>query len=258
MVGIYLSGTGNTRYCMEKLVHLLDDQARAIPIEDDGAIAAVKENRTVLLAYPVQFSNAPVMVRDFIKNHAALWRGKQVFCVATMGAFSGDGAGCSARLLKQYGAKILGGLHIRMPDSVCDVRLLKKPPEKNRRIVLAADQKLAAIAAGIKAGRYPKQGLGLFHRIAGLLGQRLWFYGKTRRYSDRLKISAACANCGLCEKLCPMRNITLQDGKPAPGDTCTMCYRCVSHCPKKAITLIGREVFEQCRIERYLRNRTLL
>lgn len=42
-----------------------------------------------------------------------------------MGAFSGDGAGCTARLLKKYGAIILGGLHIKMPDSVCDSKLLK-------------------------------------------------------------------------------------------------------------------------------------
>lgn len=73
------------------------------------------------------------MVRDFIKNHAALWRGKKVLCLATMGLFSGDGAGCAARLLKKYGAEVVGGLHICMPDSIGDVKLLKKTVEKNRR-----------------------------------------------------------------------------------------------------------------------------
>lgn len=73
-----------------------------------------------------KFSNVPVMVKDFIKSHPDLWKGKKILCVATMGLFSGDGAGCSARLLKKYGAKIVGGFHIRMPDSVCDVKLLKK------------------------------------------------------------------------------------------------------------------------------------
>ena len=32
MVGIYLSGTGNTRRCIERLVHLLDRQAQTLPI----------------------------------------------------------------------------------------------------------------------------------------------------------------------------------------------------------------------------------
>lgn len=65
-----------------------------------------------------------------------------MLCVATMGLFSGDGAGCSARLLKRYGAKVVGGLHIHMPDSVCDVKLLKKTMEKNQEIIKAADKKL--------------------------------------------------------------------------------------------------------------------
>ena len=48
------------------------------------------------------------MVRDFIKRNASLWKGKKVFCVNTMGLFSGDGTGCTARILKKYGAEILG------------------------------------------------------------------------------------------------------------------------------------------------------
>lgn len=252
MVGIYLSGTGNTRHCAERLVHLLNAGATTIPIEHDRAVAAVSENELIVLAYPIQFSNAPVMVRDFIKSHASLWRGKQVLCMATMGAFSGDGAGCTARLLRQCGAKILGGLHIRMPDSVCDVKLLKKPLERNREIVLAADKKIEAVAADINVGKYPKEGLSFFHHIAGLFGQRLWFCKKTRSYSNRLKISSACVCCGQCAELCPMKNITARGGKPIPGNRCTMCYRCICRCPQKAITLIGKQVHEQCRIDRYV------
>ena len=125
MVGIYLSGTGNTKHCIEKLLHLLDKTAQAVPIESLNAIEILPQHDFIVLAYPVQFSNAPIMVRDFIKRYSLLWKGKKVLCVATMGLFSGDGAGCSARLLKKYGAKVVGGLHIHMPDSVCDVKLLK-------------------------------------------------------------------------------------------------------------------------------------
>lgn len=87
--------------------------------------------------------------------------------------------------------------------------------------------------------------------VAGLFGQRLWFYGKTMRYTDKLKISGACIGCGLCASLCPMKNISIQDGRAVADKKCTMCYRCISHCPKKAITLIGNEVKEQCQYEKY-------
>jgi hypothetical protein len=52
-----------------------------------------------------------------------------------MGLFSGDGTGCSARLLKKYGAKIVGGLHIKMPDCIGDVKLLKKTLDANKNII---------------------------------------------------------------------------------------------------------------------------
>ena len=69
-----------------------------------------------------------------------------------MGAFSGDGAGCTARLLRKYGAVILGGLHIRMPDSVCDSKLLKKTLKQNREIIIQADKKIESAALLIKQG----------------------------------------------------------------------------------------------------------
>ena len=252
MLGVYLSGTGNTKHCVEKLVSLLDETAECVPIEDKSITEKIKSNDIIYLGYPTQFSNAPYMVRAFIQSNQNLWLGKKVFCIATMGAFSGDGAGCSARLLKKYGAIILGGLHIRMPDSVCDSKLLKKSPEENREVIRLADEKITKTAASIIAGKYPHQGTTFVAHLCGLLGQRLWFYGKTAGYSDKLKISDACIGCGKCADVCPMRNIVLHENRAVPGKKCTMCYRCISLCPQKAITLLGKEVTEQCRFEKYI------
>ena len=60
--------------------------------------------------------------------------------------------------MKKYGAKIVGGLHIHMPDSVCDVKLLKKSIEKNREIIKAADKKIENCAGKMKQGKYSKVG----------------------------------------------------------------------------------------------------
>lgn len=251
MVGIYLSGTGNTRHCVQKLTSLLDTNAACVALENSKTEQAIRKNRFIIFAYPTQFSNAPMFVRDYIKAHPSLWKDKKILCMATMGLFSGDGAGCSARLFKKYGADVVGGLHIQMPDAVCDSKALKKSLAENRRIVIAADRKLEHAAAQIKAGKCPREGLCIFCHIAGLLGQRLWFYRKTQHYSDQLKIHSACIGCGQCAKLCPTKNIQMVNGKPVPGSHCTMCYRCISSCPKQAITLIGNKVYEQCRYEKY-------
>ncbi|MGN0268120.1 MAG: EFR1 family ferrodoxin [Lachnospiraceae bacterium] len=251
MVGIYFSGTGNTAYCITKLIQLLDETAEVVPLENASAIEKIKANEVIVLGYPTQFSNAPYVVREFIKSNPSLWNNKQVLCVATMGAFSGDGAGCAARLLRKYGAVILGGLHIKMPDSVSDSKLLKRTIEENREIIKKADQKIADTAEQIKRGRYPKEGISFVSHMIGLFGQRLWFYRKNAGYTDKLKISNACIGCGKCAGLCPMHNISMADGKPHPGSRCTMCYRCISSCPEQAITLLGERVQEQYRFEKY-------
>lgn len=250
---IYLSGTGNTEYCIKKFTCLLDNSAPIVAIEDRNAVGVIKDFECIVLGYPVQFSNAPMMVRDFIRQNHTVWREKRVFCIATMGAFSGDGAGCSARLLKKYGATVLGGLHLKMPDSVCDSKLLKKSREQNIEIIHQAENKIERAVNQIKCGKFPQEGLNVFSHIAGLFGQRLWFYKKTKEYSDKLKISyALCVGCGTCATLCPMTNLTIKDGKAVSGGKCTMCYRCISKCPKKAITLIGKEVVEQHRLENFI------
>jgi ferredoxin len=48
-----------------------------------------------------------------------------------------------------------------------------------------------------------------------------------------------------------MQNLIIKDGKAVNLGKCAMCYRCISSCPKKAITLLGKEVVEQCRFEKY-------
>ncbi len=113
MIGIYLSGTGNTKHCTQKPVSLLDDTAKCFPLEYPHVADIADNQSTIILGYPTQFSDAPFMVRDFIKKNRCIWNGKSVFCVNTMGLFSGDGTGCTARLLKKYGAQILGAYKLK-------------------------------------------------------------------------------------------------------------------------------------------------
>ena len=252
MIGVYLSGTGNTKHCIEKFISLIDPSADTISIEDKDVVSRIRENEEIVLAYPTQFSNIPFMVRDFINKNADIWSGKRVICMTTMALFSGDGTGCCARVLKKHGAKIIGGMQIIMPDSIGDNKLLKKSLDISKKMVKDADERIEMIAKQIKdTGRYPQEGLSFFAHLAGLFGQRLWFYNKTTGYTDKVKISDACVGCGLCTKCCPMDNLSLNDGKATASDKCTMCYRCLNICPKQAITILGKQVYEQCRYEKY-------
>ena len=55
-----------------------------------------------------------------ILKHKILWSNKKIFVICTMSLFSGDGSGVLARLLQKYGAEIVCGVHLKMPDSIGD------------------------------------------------------------------------------------------------------------------------------------------
>lgn len=245
MNAVYLSGTGNTKHVTELLFKEIGANGTLVPIESSGVDEALEDDE-LILAYPTQFSNIPYLVRDFINKHADIWQGKKIFLITTMGLFAGDGTGCAARLLKKYGAVITGGLQIVMPDSIGDCKALKKPREQNKAVIEKADKRIIEAASLIRAGKYPKEGLSFASHLAGLFGQRLWFYNKTTGYTDKLKIDPSkCIGCGLCAKNCPTQNIRIEDGKAVSSNQCTMCYRCVDFCPKQAVTLLGKTLHEQ-------------
>ena len=98
MLGIYFSGTGNTSFCVERLVSQLDPHAECIALEDTEVIHKLKQHTTIIFGYPIQYSCLPKFVKDFIMEYQKLWRDKHIFIVVTMGLFSGDGAGVGARL----------------------------------------------------------------------------------------------------------------------------------------------------------------
>lgn len=253
MIGIYFSGTGNSRYTLEVFLQEYETDAKAVSIEDTNAVNSIKEHEEIIFSYPVQYSTLPKILHDFVKEHQDLWKDKKVFVIATMGLFSGDGAGVLARLLQKYGAKIIGGLHLKMPDSIGDEKALKRPLEENKKLVKSARTKIKNAVINTKAGNPPQEGIGFWNRMAGLFGQRLYFGYKTKHYTDKLKIDVKkCVGCGKCAGLCPMQNITMANGLAQSGNQCTMCYRCVNQCPKQAITLLGKRIVEQSVIEKYL------
>lgn len=253
MIGVYFSGTGNSKYCIEKFLQEYDRKAIAFSIEDKGLLVQIDKHRDIVFSYPVQYSNIPKILKDFIVQHKAIWKDKRVFVIATMGLFSGDGSGILARKLKKYGATIIGGLHLKMPDSIGDEKALKRSLMDNKKLVVAAEQKINKAVGKLKNSDPPQEGLGFLHHVAGLLGQRLYFINKTNHYSNKLNINPEkCIGCNKCVALCPMENIQLKHCIAVSGNLCTLCYRCVNYCPKQAITLLGRRVIEQSIIDKYL------
>lgn len=44
-----------------------------------------------------------------------------------------------------------------------------------------------------------------------------------------------CTACGVCEKICSVKNIEIKNGKPSWKNSCEQCMACIQYCPNGAI-----------------------
>ena len=68
MLGLYLSGTGNTKHCIEKLTNLLDGSAKVIPLECTDIIEEIKKNKTIILGLSDTVFKFTLYVERFYKT----------------------------------------------------------------------------------------------------------------------------------------------------------------------------------------------
>ena len=56
------------------------------------------------------------------------------------------------------------------------------------------------------------------------------------------QVTDACIGCGTCSRVCPMRCISMEDGRPVYDyGRCANCYACIHACPSKAIRYVRCE-----------------
>ena len=61
----------------------------------------------------------------------------------------------------------------------------------------------------------------------------------TNMFGGIVKINDNCTTCGVCTKVCPVRNIKIENGKAEYKDAaaCEACLACAHACPSKNITI---------------------
>lgn len=66
MIGIYFSGTGNSRHAVEVFMKKYDGSEKTYSIEDVNITEYIKGSRELVFAYPVQYSNIPKIGRAHV------------------------------------------------------------------------------------------------------------------------------------------------------------------------------------------------
>jgi ferredoxin len=103
-----------------------------------------------------------------------------------------------------------------------------------------AQGRIPAIAAAIRERKssVPEGSDSRILRFGGLLTRTLMT--SVYRTPRRLHATGKCNHCRTCERVCPARNITVDNGAVQFGNSCTQCYACIHWCPEEAIEIGGR------------------
>lgn len=225
----FYTGTGNSLYTAKKLAELTGG-AELIPMAGSHLI---KKAEAVGLVFPVHMWGVPGAVLNFLKRLENI-PGTYYFAAAV-------NAGEVSRTLIQLkeemakkGMQLSAGFDIVMPSNYVPWGG-PGSDEDIRKIYEKAESRISDAAAYIKerkSGRLDK----------GPLWQRIIYtqiYKSAVRWVNYMDknfwVDDKCNSCGICEKVCPARNITLEGGKPVWHKKCEQCLACIQWCPEKSI-----------------------
>ncbi len=67
MIGVYFSGTGNTKFCVDKFLKEYDHSENSFPIEDNRTLKEIENHNEIVIGYPVQYSN--ILIKELWGSH---------------------------------------------------------------------------------------------------------------------------------------------------------------------------------------------
>ena len=224
------SGTGNSL-----------NAARIIAKEMGGAtIVSVKKGAKSDLAAdadvvgfvcPVYEWDIPETLKDFAENLAVNPKA-YTFLVATYVAIHGRCFETMDAILRKKGTRLHFGKPLRCVASQC---IAYEPFPSPKLMVPYSDRcarKIGRQIAERKTNNYPRMSPITRARYDKAM---MPFLNIQHEYDKGFYTSDACVGCGLCEKICPCKNITMQGKNPQWNHSCIGCNACVVYCPKKAV-----------------------
>ncbi len=246
----YFTSTNNTLWLCHKLKEMMEKQGHSVTLYEiirDADKLSRDDCDLLGFLYPVWASNPPDPMRDYLLSMKE-GNGKKVFFVGNCAAFTGDTGLRWKKILKKKGYDVYYLNHVIMPTNInipyLPENIISKVPEgdKLRDALFKAEEKLPAICSSILRFEKRTEGRGPVSRLFGFL-QRKFFWTanwyKSRFFVDKKR----CINCGLCYRVCPVGNISINDKKEVSfGDKCILCVKCFNLCPSNAILICKRSI----------------
>ena len=247
----YFTGTGNSLWVAKALGEALQEPLVSITEQlqsgKDEFVFSLKEDEKVFFVYPVHSWGPAIPVTRFASHLKLKGYDKQpVYAVCTCGDDCGYTVDMLGKTLSGRGVKLTDGYCVFMPNNYIlmpgfDVDSKEVEQQKLKDAVARVESIAEAVRKNEKVNLYKK---GSMPFLKSYLVNPLFVNFATGRNSFRA--TDACISCGLCEKVCPTKTISLVDGHPAWKNTCIQCVACIHRCPVRAIEY-GKETLKKGR-----------
>ena len=234
-LGIYFTGTGNTKVVVNKAKEELIKRGHVLDTVDviGGDAATLDEYDGLFVFYPIYAFNAPKPIIDYVKKLKKA--NKVVPCVIMKQSgehlfWNNASSLYLTSLLKKRNVAVHNEYHYLMPYSFIfrhsDYMAYRMKSTMDGLLPLDLDLFLEHKDVHVK--RY------FADRLISFVFRIQWWGG---RFNGRFyKVDKdKCIDCLKCVNDCPSKNITVKDGKIRFGGKCLMCQKCVMYCPKQAV-----------------------
>lgn len=230
---VYFSGTGNSRYAAEFLAYRLEDTlvdtGRRIKEGDIGGLHS--ETPWVFVA-PTYAWQMPRIFEAHLRA-VAFSGSKDAYFVLTCGSEIGDAGSYAEKLCGEIGLHYKGILPVVMPENY--IAMFNVPSAEECATILEQAKPVLQQGENLIRNRedFPAREITVKDRkYSGIVNKT--FYRMFVKAKD-FYATDACTGCGLCERLCPLNNVTVTEGRPVWGPNCTHCMACICRCPAEAI-----------------------
>lgn len=230
---LYFTGTGNSKYCADFLADKLGDEvydlSKRIRNKD---FSSLESEKTWIICAPTYAWRIPFVVTEFLEKTQLKGSNKMYF-VMTCGGQIGKAEKYNLELCNKIGKSYCGTAKVKMAENY--LAMFEVTDEKEEELLMnEADKVLDDAAAVIKMEAVlPAVKEGAVGAV--LSGPINEMFNKYYLKDDKFFVKENCTSCGLCEKNCPLGNVSIKDGRPVWNGNCTHCMACICYCPVEAI-----------------------
>ena len=232
------SGTGNSLRTAKIIAEELKDTV-IVNVRKDPSEYGAEDADVIGFVCPVYEWDVPGRMKEFISK-LSINPKAYIFMVATFIAVHGKAFETVEGILSSKGAHLCYARTVRCVASQC-IAYPPFPPEKIMLPLMEKNMhKTAREIAERKYRKYP-------HMSAvtrKLFPKKMVPYLEVEHEYDKgFFTDGRCTGCTTCAKVCPTKNITMENGRPKWNHDCHGCNACVVYCPSKAIQFKTPEAY---------------